>query len=105
MESAACGLIAGINAARLILELEPVVPPATTALGALLLYITDPSRKDFQPMNANFGLLPAISMPLRGRARKERMVQRALADVEVWAARFEAELGFSHSMGWSPGGS
>jgi len=105
VESAACGLIAGINAARLILELEPVVPPATTALGALLLYITDPSRKDFQPMNANFGLLPAISMPLRGRARKERMAQRALADVEVWAARLEAELGFSHSMGWSPGSS
>ena len=57
IESAATGLLAGINAARLIADEPTVIPPATTALGALLRYITDPERKSFQPMNVNFGLL------------------------------------------------
>lgn len=105
VESAACGLIAGINAARMVLGLGPVVPPATTALGALLRYITDPSRKNFQPMNANFGLLPPISGPLRGRARKERMAQRALTDMEAWAGSLEAQPDWGRRAGWSAGGS
>ena len=105
VESAACGLIAGINAARTVLGLGPVVPPATTALGALLRYITDPSRKNFQPMNANFGLLPPISRPLRGRARKERMAQRALTDMEAWAGSLEAQPDCGHRVVWSAGGS
>jgi len=86
IESAATGLLAGINAARLIVEMEPVVPPPTTALGALLHYISDPQRKRFQPMNANFGLLPPLPAPLQGKAKKEMMLQRALADVKAWAA-------------------
>ena len=85
LESAATGLLAGINAARLVAEKPPVVPPPTTALGALLRYITDPGRKNFQPMNVNFGLLPALSEPLRKKAKKETMARRALADMEAWA--------------------
>jgi len=85
IESAACGLLAGINAARLLAGQELIVPPATTALGALLRYITDPERKRFQPMNVNFGLLPPLPLPLRGKAKKEMMAQRALADMAAWA--------------------
>lgn len=94
IESAATGLLAGINAARLIAEEPPVVPPPTTALGALLRYITDPERKNFQPMNVNFGLLPPLSEPLRKKAKKEMMAQRALADMEAWVINPEGGEAF-----------
>jgi methylenetetrahydrofolate--tRNA-(uracil-5-)-methyltransferase len=86
IESAAVGLLAGINAAKLAQEKEPIVPPATTALGALLRYITDPQRKRFQPMNVNFGLLPALAISLPKKQRKETMARRALADMQAWIA-------------------
>jgi methylenetetrahydrofolate--tRNA-(uracil-5-)-methyltransferase len=87
IESAASGLLAGINAARLIHNKAPVVPPPTTALGSVLAYITDPSRKDFQPMNANFGLMPPIDAPAREKkVKKQLMAERALADLENWIA-------------------
>ncbi len=89
IESAATGLLAGINAARLVADKQPVVPPPTTALGALLLYITDPGRKNFQPMNVNFGLLPPLPAPLRKKAKKEMMARRALADMEAWVRNTE----------------
>jgi methylenetetrahydrofolate--tRNA-(uracil-5-)-methyltransferase len=85
IESAATGLLAGINAAKLIAGEPTVTPPATTALGALLRYISDPERKRFQPMNVNFGLLPPPEAPLRGKAKKEMMAHRALADLKFWA--------------------
>jgi len=84
IESAATGLLAGINAANLILGKPLVVPPDTTALGALLRYITDPERKRFQPMNVNFGLIPPLTVRLRGRAKKEMLSRRALADMAAW---------------------
>ena len=89
IESAATGLLAGLNAARLIADEPPVVPPPTTALGALLRYITEPERKDFQPMNVNFGLLPPLSEPLRKKAKKEMLARRALADMEAWVRSIE----------------
>jgi methylenetetrahydrofolate--tRNA-(uracil-5-)-methyltransferase len=89
IESAATGLLAGINAARLVADEPTVIPPATTALGALLRYITDPERKSFQPMNVNFGLLPPLSEPLRKKVKKEMMAQRALADMEAWVRNTE----------------
>jgi len=91
VESAATGLLAGINAACLVGEKHPVVPPATTALGALLRYITDPGRKNFQPMNANFGLLPPLALRVRGRIKKEMMARRALADMEAWGKDLDDE--------------
>ena len=85
IESAATGLLAGVNAARLLANQSLRVPPESTALGALLRYITDSQRKKFQPMNVNFGLLPPLSADLRGKAKKEAMSQRALADMATWA--------------------
>jgi methylenetetrahydrofolate--tRNA-(uracil-5-)-methyltransferase len=84
IESAATGTLAGINAARLVAGQPLVVPPPTTALGALLRYISDPERKRFQPMNANFGLLPPLEERLRGKVKKEMMSCRALADLDRW---------------------
>jgi methylenetetrahydrofolate--tRNA-(uracil-5-)-methyltransferase len=84
IESAATGLLAGINAARLLAGREPVVPPPTTALGALLRYISDPQRKRFQPMNVNFGLIAPLAEPLRGKTKKEMMARRALTDMDGW---------------------
>jgi methylenetetrahydrofolate--tRNA-(uracil-5-)-methyltransferase len=90
IESAASGLQAGINAAKLIAGKAPVTPPRTTALGALLAYITDPERRGFQPMNVNFGLIPPLTAArLRGRAKKEMMARRALADMAAWMADSE----------------
>lgn len=86
IESASSGLFAGINAARLLRGAPPVAPPPTTALGSLLAYITDPERKDFQPMNVNFGILPPLSPPPPKKLKKERMVERALADMDIWLA-------------------
>jgi methylenetetrahydrofolate--tRNA-(uracil-5-)-methyltransferase len=89
IESAATGLLAGVNAARLIAGKPPVVPPPATALGALLRYVTDPERRKFQPMNVNFGLLPPLSDPLRKKAKKEMMARRALAEMEAWVHETE----------------
>jgi methylenetetrahydrofolate--tRNA-(uracil-5-)-methyltransferase len=86
IESAASGLLAGVNAARLMRGAPAVAPPPTTALGSLLAYITDPERRDFQPMNVNFGILPPLSPPPPKKVRKERMVERALADIDAWIA-------------------
>jgi methylenetetrahydrofolate--tRNA-(uracil-5-)-methyltransferase len=95
IESAATGLLAGINAARLVAEKPTVVPPATTALGALLRYITDPERRRFQPMNVNFGLLPPLAEPFRKKIKKEMMARRALADMAAWATQNEAPTALS----------
>jgi methylenetetrahydrofolate--tRNA-(uracil-5-)-methyltransferase len=84
IESAATGLLAGINAARLLAGREPAVPPETTLLGGLLRYISDAGRKKFQPMNVNFGLLPPLSVPVPRKARKEALARRSIADMDAW---------------------
>jgi methylenetetrahydrofolate--tRNA-(uracil-5-)-methyltransferase len=87
VESAAAGLLAGLNVARIERGGEPVVPPPTTALGSLLAYISDPTRRDFQPMNANYGLFPPLPMAcgLYGREKKLKLAERALRDMAAWA--------------------
>src|SRR5690606_17174079 len=65
VESAAAGLVAGINAARLARGLEPLVWPRQTMMGSLAHYITTADPKHFQPMNSNFGLLPPLPNPPR----------------------------------------
>jgi methylenetetrahydrofolate--tRNA-(uracil-5-)-methyltransferase len=84
VESAAAGLLAGVNVARLVQGAAPVVPPATTALGSLLAYVTQRSRRDFQPMNANYGLFPPLRRTLRGAEKKKALAERALADLARW---------------------
>ncbi len=80
VESSVSGIIAGINAARLIRGLEAVCPPETTVTGALLRHISDRSVKKFSPINANFGLLPEVP----GRDRREVQARRALEDMARW---------------------
>ena len=84
VESAATGLLAGVNAARLMAGGAPVTPPRTTSLGSLLGYVTQRGKKAFQPMNANYGLFPPLARPLRGRDKKLAMAERALGDLERW---------------------
>jgi methylenetetrahydrofolate--tRNA-(uracil-5-)-methyltransferase len=86
VESAAAGLLAGINAARVRKGLEAVAPPPTTAHGGLLSYISNPEKEDFQPMNMNFGLLPPLPEKIRDKQqRRKAMAERALTDLEKWA--------------------
>ena len=62
MGNIATGLLAGINAARLLASKNLLTLPNETMLGALCHYITNASLKDFQPMKANFGILPALAL-------------------------------------------
>ncbi len=77
MESAASGIIAGINAARVAMGEEPVVPPKETMIGALCDYVANCPIKDFQPMNSNFGILPEIAGKHPKKMRKELKIERA----------------------------
>ena len=89
VESASSGLVAGINAARLARGEAPLVFPETTCHGALAHYITTGEAEHFQPMNVNFGLLPPLPQRIRKkREKKQRLAERALADIET----FRAEL-------------
>jgi methylenetetrahydrofolate--tRNA-(uracil-5-)-methyltransferase len=84
VESAAAGLLAAINATRMADGKELITPPPQTALGSLVAYVTDVRRSDFQPMNANFGLMPELGGRSRGRAKKIEMAARALAAIDEW---------------------
>jgi len=84
VESAAAGLVAGLNAARIIEGSDPIVAPVETALGSLLGYVTNPDRRDFQPMNANYGLMPDLKARWRGRHKKIQLGLRALHSIEDW---------------------
>lgn len=87
VESAAGGLVAGINAARLALGQEMVVFPRETAIGSLLYYITHADPETFQPMNIVFGLMPELDGPRikDKRLRKRTISERALKVLEAWA--------------------
>ena len=92
MGNAATGLLAGLNAARLIQGQEPLVLPPTTMLGALCHYVTHAAEQDFQPMKANFGLLPPLDEPLRNkRARYQAYAARALNDLAAFLRRVGAQ--------------
>ena len=83
VESAASGLVAGINAGRLLAGLELLVFPRETAHGALCQYITNVDAKHFQPMNINFGLLPPLEQRIKDKKVKNGLIaQRALLSLE-----------------------
>jgi methylenetetrahydrofolate--tRNA-(uracil-5-)-methyltransferase len=87
-ESAASGLLAGINAARLFRSQPPLTPPPTTALGALCHYISHAEAKSYQPTNIAFGLLPPLEARIKNkRERNEALVARALGDLADFALR------------------
>jgi methylenetetrahydrofolate--tRNA-(uracil-5-)-methyltransferase len=87
------GLWAGWNAARVLQGKPPLMLPPTTMLGALCHYVTHASAKDFQPMKANFGILPPLDdQPKGGRGKKQRgqmFAARAAADLEALLAEHE----------------
>lgn len=83
----ATGLLAGLNAARVLCGAEPLILPETTMLGALCRYITNAGPADFQPMKANFGILPPLSELPRGKRGKR---DRAAAYAERAAHDFDA---------------
>ena len=92
VESAASGLIAGMNAAKAALGQELVVLPVETTLGSMAQYITTADFKHFQPMNANFGLLPKLETRIRNKKEKnEALANRALDGI----ARFAASEGLT----------
>jgi methylenetetrahydrofolate--tRNA-(uracil-5-)-methyltransferase len=100
-ESAASGILAGINLDRVLAGLPPALPPASTMMGALLRYLRDSPPERFQPMNSNWGLVDPLPEAIRDKRRKrERLAERAQADFLAWmeasglAAR--AELAEAH---------
>ncbi len=84
MESAAMGLLAGINAFRKERGMNPAVPPPTTAFGALIHYITHSPTNPFQPMNVNVGLFSPLTEKVRGREKRRAIGRRALEAMEEW---------------------
>ena len=98
VESADTGMLAGYYAACLAKGLNPVVPPKTTATGAMLGHLLD-TTADYQPMNINFGIFPTIQgeitangkfRKIKGADRKEAYCQRALADFTYWLEHINA---------------
>jgi methylenetetrahydrofolate--tRNA-(uracil-5-)-methyltransferase len=84
MESTAMGFLAGLNATRSLTGQEIVLPPRTTAMGALVGHITNVFVRDYQPMNINFGLFPPLAGTGRRRERRRHMAEHALRDLEDW---------------------
>jgi methylenetetrahydrofolate--tRNA-(uracil-5-)-methyltransferase len=89
VESGAMGLLTGINGARTIKGDPPVVPPPTTALGALVHYITEANPKGFQPMNVNFGLFPPLSTRVAKAVRRRTLAERSLTELMAWVYRYQ----------------
>jgi len=96
-ESAATGILAGINLARLLSGSAPLIPPPTTMLGALYRYLREAPPEHFQPMNANLGLVEPLDPPVRDKVRKrQRIAERALAALNEFAVQVTAEAGTRH---------
>lgn len=90
MESAAAGILAGLNAARRLKGKQTVTLPETTMMGALSRYISDETVTNFQPMGANFGVLPPLSEKIRDKSeRYMALAKRSMYDLE----RFKGENG------------
>lgn len=86
VESAASGMIAGLNAGRLARGMEPVTLPEHTTLGSMAHYITTADFRHFQPMNANFGLFPPLGRKVKSKKEKnEAIAERALEAVRSFA--------------------
>jgi methylenetetrahydrofolate--tRNA-(uracil-5-)-methyltransferase len=90
----ATGALAGINAARIAVDQAPLVLPPTTMLGALIHYVSHAEEATFQPMKANFGLMPALDPPVRGR--RERAGAYAARSQETMDKFVEENIAHSH---------
>ncbi|MCL6634662.1 MAG: FADH(2)-oxidizing methylenetetrahydrofolate--tRNA-(uracil(54)-C(5))-methyltransferase TrmFO [Peptococcaceae bacterium] len=88
VESAAAGLMAGVNAARLLAGKEPLAFPRDTAHGSLAHYITEADPAHFQPMNVTFGLFPPLSEKIRDKKERcRKLAGKALESIELFKAR------------------
>jgi methylenetetrahydrofolate--tRNA-(uracil-5-)-methyltransferase len=86
-ESAASGILAGVNLGRVLEGLEPTLPPPTTMLGGLMRYLREAEPGRFQPMNSNWGLVEPLTERVRDkRAKREKLAQRAQDDFLAWMA-------------------
>jgi methylenetetrahydrofolate--tRNA-(uracil-5-)-methyltransferase len=91
-ESAASGLLAGLNLHRILRGLPPVLPPPTTMLGGLYRYLRESDPDHFQPMNSNWGLVDPLERRIRDkRRRREMLAERALGDFRKWLEMVEAQ--------------
>lgn len=81
MESASSGIIAGINAVRAARQKEPFILPRQTMMGALAAYISDDSVKDFQPMGANFGIIPPLEQQVRDKKERHAMLSNRAINI------------------------
>ena len=92
LESSATGWLAGTNAARQVLGLPQVVPPETSMLGGLVRYLSSANPDGFQPMNANWGLVPDVAKRagVGKRERREAMYDRGLDAFRTWLAELDA---------------
>lgn len=86
LESAATGFLAGLNAARRHLGLPPVAPPEASMLGGLVRFLATANPDNFQPMNANWGLVPPVEGRMGKREKREAMYQRGLQAFQDWLA-------------------
>lgn len=88
IESTSSGWLAGVNAARRALGLEPAVPERKTVIGALAGYVSDRTVTNFQPMNANFGIVDPLGYRVKGgkTAKNEALAKRALDCIDTFAA-------------------
>jgi methylenetetrahydrofolate--tRNA-(uracil-5-)-methyltransferase len=85
VESIATGLMAGVNAAALAIDSEPIPPPRPTAFGSLVHYITQADPRNFQPANITFDLLPALETRVRDRKERHRQqCEIALNEFQAW---------------------
>jgi methylenetetrahydrofolate--tRNA-(uracil-5-)-methyltransferase len=91
VESTAMGLVAGINAYRLIKGKDLVIPPPETAIGSLVHYLQSSNPKHFQPMNINWGLFPEISgkRKIKKEEKVRALVERALKALEDWQSTLD----------------
>jgi methylenetetrahydrofolate--tRNA-(uracil-5-)-methyltransferase len=85
VESIATGLMAGLNAAAIALDSEPIPPPRVTAFGSLINYVTQADPRNFQPANITFDLLPALATRVRDRKeRRRQQCEAALNEFQSW---------------------
>jgi methylenetetrahydrofolate--tRNA-(uracil-5-)-methyltransferase len=91
VESAASGLLAGLNAAALVQGRPTSAPPRTTAIGALAYYASHANPAHYEPSNITFGIMEPLAKPPKSKqARKLALSERALVDLEQWMARQSA---------------
>lgn len=94
IESTASGFVAGLNAARRAAGAEPILFPDTTVIGAMAAYVSNEAVTEFQPMNANFGLIAPLGRKVKGgkRARNEALAERSLSEIDSLLARLNQPL-------------